>query len=211
MEFSRHEHKPIEAIGSHKGSNTHNVLTFPPQHLKPRKQLSHETELYVTHTRGIRQSPQIPTRVPWSCINQTNQKKPPPVPYFQRSGEEPSTNGKNLFSLNTVVPSLQVSVLTKGPRFLCALEQQQSRTASPLVFDFLINRIFIAICITYMLVINLRLFHTLKSQPIIQDISTSPYSPQRVESKAWKYSSYCHKKSNKVHSCFLSEQSTAPL
>lgn len=40
-------HNPAEAIDSPKENNTHNVLTLSQQHLKPCKQLSHETE----HTR----------------------------------------------------------------------------------------------------------------------------------------------------------------
>lgn len=51
-------------------------------------------------------------------------------------------------SLNTVVLSLQVSVLAKGlsvigkePSFLCGLKQQCSSMASPLFLDFFINEI----------------------------------------------------------------------
>lgn len=36
---------PTEASGSPKENNTPNVLTFPPQHLKPYEQLNHERAL----------------------------------------------------------------------------------------------------------------------------------------------------------------------
>lgn len=57
-------HNPVEAIGSPKEKKTHTILTFSPQHCKPHKQLSHETEHYVSKTQGIKQSPQIPTCAP---------------------------------------------------------------------------------------------------------------------------------------------------